>query len=337
MMWTTAAVVSLLAGHVYGAPSTVVVREVVGSGRVSLESRMEEAAYGMLERRQSNMTTGSLNMTQWDADTVAACTDTLSALSAASNPSGMAVCYNLVKLDTNLGEFMADLRLYEVSAPTGKWEGIPLQQMQGGIRFNGATASEINGQKVASRSMGTEYPPTKRQSSGPTLQRTYMIVGKINADQMIPPMTMYDRPILSPPLSFFLLTLPPRQKIEPLIMPIFTLTATDATGRSITTNVSSNEAAFVNGIFSKEVVQSRFSQANAAQQKITQQMEAGSVPFVLPGVNILIFPIGLVVSGVWLLLGVGAYGYGTYERYNYRETYRRRKAMSAGKAYASRI
>ncbi|KAJ3566813.1 hypothetical protein NPX13_g6995 [Xylaria arbuscula] len=152
MMWATTAIVSLLAGQALGAPS-IVVREVLGSNRVSLERRMEDAAYGILERRQENTTTttttttGSVNMTQWDTDTVAACTDSLSTLLAASNPSGMAVCYNVVQLDTTLGTFMADLRLFEVSAPTGAWEGIPLQQMQGGVRFTGATASEINGQK----------------------------------------------------------------------------------------------------------------------------------------------------------------------------------------------
>ena len=152
---------------------------------------MEDAAYGMLERRQQNTTTGSaVNMTQWDSDTVAACTNSLSTLLAASNPSGMAVCYNVVQLDTNLGEFMADLRLFQVSTPTGAWEGIPLQQMQGGVRFTGATASEINGQKVAARSAADGDLAVS--SSGPTLTRTYMIVGKINADQMIPPMTMYD-------------------------------------------------------------------------------------------------------------------------------------------------
>lgn len=126
-------------------------------------------------------------------------------------------------------------------------------------------------------------------------------------------------------------------KIEPLIMPIFTLTAKDATGKIVSTNVSSNEAAFVNGIFSKEVVSSSFNQATLAQAKIVAELEAGSVPFVLPGVNILIFPIGLVVSGFWLLVGVSAYGFGTYERYNYRESYRRRKAMAGGKAYTTRI
>lgn len=160
------------------------------SGSSSLESRMERAAYSVVEKRQNATTSSSLNLTQWDADTIAACTATLSSLSTASNPSGMAVCYNVVQLDTNEGAFMTDLRLFEVSSPTGAWEGIPLAQMQGGIQFNGATASQINGQQVAARDMENSYLP-KRQSSGPVLQQTYMIVGKINADQMVPPMTMY--------------------------------------------------------------------------------------------------------------------------------------------------
>ncbi|KAI0908303.1 hypothetical protein F4823DRAFT_500488 [Ustulina deusta] len=314
MMWTTAAVASLLAVQVLGAPSTIV-REILGSRKSYVERRMEETAYGLLDRRQ-NSSTESFNMTQWDTDTIAACTKTLSTLSTASNPSGMAVCYNVVQLNTDLGEFMADLRLFEVSSPSGAWEGVPPQQMQGRVVFTGATASEINGQRVASRSMGDKYL-SRRQSSGPTLQRTYMIVGRINEDQMIAPMTI--------------------QKIEPLIMPIFTLAATDATGQTISTNVSSSEAAFVNGIFAKEVVLSTFGQASLAVQNITAELEAGRVAFVLPGVNLLIFPVGLVVTSFWILVGVAAYGYGTYERYNYRETYRRRKAMAGGKAYAARI
>ncbi|KAI1349478.1 hypothetical protein F5Y01DRAFT_185323 [Xylaria sp. FL0043] len=313
MLWITASIASLLAMQVYGAPS-IIVREIVGSSRSSLERRMEETAYGSLERRQNS--TESLNMTQWDSDTISACMSTLSTLSAASNPSGMAVCYNVAQLNTDLGEFMADLRLFEISPPSGAWEGIPLQQMQGGLTFTGATASEINGQQVAARNMAGETL-YRRQSSAPILHRTYMIVGRINQDQMIPPMTI--------------------QKIEPLIMPIFTLTAQDSTGRTISTNVSANEAAFVNGIFAKEVVLSPFSQASLAAQNITAELEAGRVPFVLPGVNLLIFPIGLVVTGFWTLVGVGAYAFGTYERYNYRESYRRRKAMSGGKAYATRI
>ncbi|KAJ8118641.1 hypothetical protein ONZ43_g3949 [Nemania bipapillata] len=313
MVWITAAVASLLATQVYGAPGSIM-GGLLHSGGPSLESRMEKAAYNMIERRQNTST--SLNLTQWDADTIAACKATLSTLATASNPSGMAVCYNVVQLDTNEGAFMTDLRLFEVSAPSGAWEGIPLEQMQGGIQFNGATASQINGQKVAARDTEHSYL-SKRQSDGPILHRTYMIVGKINADQMIPPMTI--------------------QKIEPLIMPSFTLTAKDSTGQTIATNVSTNEAAFVNGIFSKEVVLSTFNMASLAVQNVTAELKAGRVAFVLPGVNLLIFPVGLVVTSFWTLVGVSAYAYGTYERYNYRETYRRRKAMAGSKSYATRI
>ena len=115
-------------------------------------------------------------------------------------------------------------------------------------------------------------------------------------------------------------------------MPQVTLSA-----RGVSTTVSPNTAAFINGVFSKEVVMSDFGFAQKAVEEITAKLQDGEVAFVLPGVNILIFPIGLVVSGFWLLVGIGAYGFGTYERYNYRETYRRRKAMSGGKAYATRI
>ncbi|KAI1192697.1 hypothetical protein F5X97DRAFT_69051 [Nemania serpens] len=313
MVWITAAIASLLLVQVYAAPGSIA-RGVLRPHRPSLERRMEKAAYNLLEERQTTSTT--INMTQWDMDSVAACTATLSTLSTASNPSGMAVCYNLVQLDTNEGAFLADLRLFEVSPPSGAWSGIPLQQMQGGVQFNGATASQINGQKVVSRDTKRQNL-SKRQTDGPVLHQTYMIVGRINADQWIPPMTI--------------------QKIEPLIMPIFTLAAKDSTGKTISTNVSSNEAAFVHGIFSKEVVLSPFNMASLAVQNITEELKAGKVAFILPGVNLLIFPIGLVITTFWTVIGVSAYAYGTYERYNYRESYRRRKAMSGSKSFATRI
>lgn len=120
-------------------------------------------------------------------------------------------------------------------------------------------------------------------------------------------------------------------------MPIFTLTAKDSTGKTVSTDVSANEAAFVHGIFSKEVVLSPFNMASLAVQNITEELKAGKVAFILPGVNLLIFPIGLVITTFWAVIGVSVYAYGTYERYNYRESYRRRKAMSGSKSFATRI
>ncbi|KAI0394156.1 hypothetical protein F5Y17DRAFT_271961 [Xylariaceae sp. FL0594] len=321
MRWITAAVASLLASVVCAAPGSRS-RGLLNPMRPSLEKRMEEMAYGALGRRQTagadgDLNAGGINMTQWENTTLSACISTLSTLPAATNPSGMAICYNLVQLDTDNGTFMADLRLFQVSPPTGDFEDVAPQQMKGGLSFNGATGREINGQQLKARGLADGSLFKRQQSSGPTFLRTYMIIGRINSDKWQPPMTM--------------------AKIEPLVMPIFTLTATNAVGRTVRTSVSSNEAAFVSGVFSKEVVLSPFSLASLAVQNATAELKAGRAAFVLPGVNLLIFPVGLVITGIWTAAGVGVYAFGTYERYQFRESYRRRKALASSKSFAVRI
>ncbi|KAI1496042.1 hypothetical protein F5X99DRAFT_422427 [Biscogniauxia marginata] len=267
----------------------------------------------MLEIRQAP--DSGLNMTEWNADTMEACTTALSQLRTATNPSGMAVCYNIPSLDTNVGTFMADLRLFQVSTPSGDFQGIAPQDISGGVQYNGATASQVS-RTVNARDTKNDSL-VKRQSVSPTLLNTYMIVGQINADKMVQPMTL--------------------GVIEPLIMPTVTLSAKNALGQTVSTNVSSNEAAFVNGVFSNEVVMSDFGLASLAVSEVTEQMRNGTVAFVVPGVNILIFPVGLVVTSVWTVLGFAAYGFGTYERYGHRESYRRRKARLTGKPSSARI
>lgn len=276
-----------------------------------LETRLEDVDSDSLQRRQT-ATTGdtSQNMTQWNTDTSAACMSALSSLMAASNPSGTAVCYNLFSLDTNAGTFMADLRLFQVSVPFGDFEGIPPADISVGLQYNGASVSPVS-QGVQARDVA------KRQSSTPTLLQTYMFVGQIDKAQMAQPMTM--------------------GVLEALVMPTVTLTGKNSAGQQVSTNVSSNEAAFVHGIFSSEVVMSDFSLASLAVDDITAQLHNGTVAFVLPGVNILIFPVGLVLTSIWLVIGVGFYGFGTYERYNYRDTYRSRKARVDGKPGYARI
>jgi len=44
----------------------------------------------------------------------------------------------------------------------------------------------------------------------------------------------------------------------------------------------------------------------------------------LPGVELGIFPLGLIITGVWAAVFVGTVGYGTIGRVQYREQYRRR-------------
>jgi len=111
-------------------------------------------------------------------------------------------------------------------------------------------------------------------------------------------------------------------------MPVVTLKATNANGQVVSTNVSSNEAAFVAGVFSKDIVMSNFRMAELAVEAEIDRLTNGTVAFVLPGVQLMVFPIGLIITSVWLVLGVGAYGMGTYARYNFREAHKRRMAIN---------
>ncbi|KAK6953757.1 hypothetical protein Daesc_003719 [Daldinia eschscholtzii] len=314
MVWLGAAVASLLASSALASMEPAV-GGMLGPRAAILDATFDDADINpdsdSLERRQSTTPNlAKMNMTQWDKDTTAACKTALSQLVAASNPSGTAVCYNLYSLDTNAGKFMADLRLFQVSTPFGDFEGIPPEDISVGLKYNGASVSPVGQGKQTTNDSDSE-------DSSPTILQAYMFVGQIDKEQMAQPMTM--------------------GVLEALVMPTVTLTGKNLAGQQVSTNVSSNEAAFVNGIFSTDVVMSDFNLAALAVDNITAQLHEGTVAFVLPGVNILIFPVGLVLTSIWLVIGLGFYGFGTYERYNYRDAYRRRKARAEGKPANARI
>lgn len=128
----------------------------------------------------------------------------------------------------------------------------------------------------------------------------------------------------------------PRGLLEALVLPQVTLSAVNAGGNTVSTNISSNEAAFVNGVFSKEVIMSETSRAQTAVNDIKAGLANGTVAFVLPGVSLMIFPVGLVITGLWTVLAFATYGYGTYNRINYRHTFRTRSLM-AGKGVQKTI
>ncbi|KAI1103823.1 hypothetical protein F4804DRAFT_213872 [Jackrogersella minutella] len=306
MVWKGAAFVSLFAASALAGGMDHVMGGMMNPRSTMLETRLDDTTEDSLQRRQTS-TTADTNMTQWNTDTSGACISALSQLTVASNPSGTAVCYNLFSLDTNAGTFMADLRLFQISTPSSDFAGIPPEDISVGLMYSGASVSPV------SQSNQTQTT-AKRQSSTPTLLQTYMFVGQIDQAQMAQPMTM--------------------GVLEALVMPTVTLTGKNPGGQQVSTNVSSNEAAFVNGIFSNEVVMSDFSLASLAVENITAQMVNGTVAFVLPGVNILIFPVGLILTSIWLVIGVGFYAFGTYERYNYRDMYRSRKAREGQAGYA---
>ncbi|KAK1963735.1 hypothetical protein LY78DRAFT_739580 [Colletotrichum sublineola] len=297
-----------------------------------LERNYEDVANRYIEKRQTTSAgaewvpknevalnpDGSINMTAWEVETAQGCTEALSHLNQASNPSGTCICYNLPSLDAKTGVFEADLRLYKVSEPNGAFSGIPPQNIQVGLSFNGASVSPISPDKAggttARRDVNFEVPwsTLQKRAVAPQLLQTYLFVGQIDKTRMTTSMSM--------------------SQLEALVMPTLTLTGVNVVGQTVSTNVSSNEAAFITGVFSKEVVKSDLAVAQAAVDEIVTSLKNGTVAFVLPGVQLLIFPVGLIITSTWLVIGLSFYGLGTYERFNHAENYRRRRAIAGNTA-----
>jgi hypothetical protein len=112
--------------------------------------------------------------------------------------------------------------------------------------------------------------------------------------------------------------------LQKVLVPTVTLTGTDGTGATVNTSLSSDEATFVSGVFAAQVSVTK-SQVQAPIQTLVVQSDA---PFVVPGLNILIVPIGLIITSIWTVLFLGTIAYGTVGRMQFREQYRRRSARA---------
>lgn len=64
------------------------------------------------------------------------------------------------------------------------------------------------------------------------------------------------------------------------------------------------------------------------QTGIAAVVNAPGVLFQMPGTQILIFPIGAVVTGTWAVLLVATIAYGTLGRIGFREQFRRQNART---------
>ncbi|EFX02158.1 hypothetical protein CMQ_2207 [Grosmannia clavigera kw1407] len=250
---------------------------------------------------------GTIDMTAWDATVEAACVSALSKLAQSSNPSGACTCYNLLVLNNATGTFEADLRLYQLSAARDEFAGIAPDKIMVGLSYTGASVSPVStgttSSNISARQAAANMTMATTNSDLKLLQ-TYMFVGQIKKEALTGNLTM--------------------AALEALVMPIVTLTGINSTGSTVSTNVSSNEASFVAGIFSDQVVLSKSAIAAVAVSAIIEELHNGTVAFVLPGVQLILFPVGLIITSIWLVIGVAFIGFGTYERINYREQYNRR-------------
>jgi len=138
------------------------------------------------------------SLQKWEEQTRAACMQTLKNLNGkASNPSGIAVCYNVPFLDNSTGVFQAELRMYNVSSPIDPWQSVTAADVSMTLSYLGATvqAMNINNTKrevgeAQARTRWSDGTLVGRQTiTSMTELKTLMYVGKINSNLMGPAMT----------------------------------------------------------------------------------------------------------------------------------------------------
>jgi hypothetical protein len=108
------------------------------------------------------------------------------------------------------------------------------------------------------------------------------------------------------------------------MIPTITLTVQNTTTRTlVNTTLSSDTFSYVAG----ELVQSNGLPTNITVPEAVAQASpiVSSVSkFVLPGTQIKIFPTGLIITSIWTAIFGAAVGFGTFERYRFRQHYRTR-------------
>ncbi len=131
----------------------------------------------------------------WKAKTAAACMTSLAALNGkASNPSGLAACYNIASWNSSTGIFEADLQLYRIAAATGDWMTLMTQAVNVGLSYSSATVAPTGGNRKRSQESPSQvssesqlsrasYVP-RAAAAATTMIQEMTFVGKINKDMM---------------------------------------------------------------------------------------------------------------------------------------------------------
>ncbi|MCJ1478102.1 hypothetical protein MMC13_006777 [Lambiella insularis] len=227
-----------------------------------------------------------------DSSTDSACVQALNSLNGqASNPSGMALCYNVLSFDNSTGDFESNLAMYSVSAATGDWAAVNQSNINVTLSYPGATVQQSNSKRDADLVRRT----------APTMVSSMDLIGQAlsSTGQYTDATAMMNA-----------------------VMPDVALSAMAQDGTTLDTMLSNTEASFVTGVFSNmKTVQNT---TTAAPATATPTTTSAATPFVLPGVTLGYFPVGLVVTGAWAVLFILIVGMGTIGRLNIRTSYRKR-------------
>lgn len=105
---------------------------------------------------------------KWNAQTEAACSTALIALhGVATNPSGIAACYNIESLNNSTGVFEVDLRLYRIAAPSSGWVKLNPSSVGVGLSYVNATvsAAPTKAEKIKREDQTLPWLPAERDEA----------------------------------------------------------------------------------------------------------------------------------------------------------------------------
>lgn len=131
----------------------------------------------------------------WRNETAEACTRSLVALNGqASNPTGLAACYNIQSFNRSTGVFEADLQLYRIAAATGSWASLMTQAVNVGMSYSDATVAPSNANRkrweytasIMENGLEAVGPSRVRRAafSAPSMVQEMSFVGKLNGNVM---------------------------------------------------------------------------------------------------------------------------------------------------------
>lgn len=153
------------------------------------------AAPTALEANASPAKAPTSSPSTWRNQTAAACMQSLTALNGkASNPSGLAACYNIQSFESSTGIFNADLQLYRVAAATGDWVALMTHAVNVGLSYADPAVApgNPNHKREQELALGTpaearkvERPRARRAAAAaPTMVQEMAFLGKINGNRV---------------------------------------------------------------------------------------------------------------------------------------------------------
>ena len=226
-------------------------------------------------------------------DLETACAQAISVLGTSRNDAGLVACYDVSDFEPQTGDFRSEVLMYQQrKALSGSFAGVKSGDLVFTIDYPAAGVSQVT--KRIKRQQSTS-------SSAPEVLFNHVYQGQLTRNLQLSKLN--------------------QTETIALLIPSITVTASSAT----ISMTSADIAFFPVGVFSQTQHSSLDAALSNASRLASAAIAAASI-FVLPGTTLGIFPTGLIVTGVWCVLFLAAFGYGTVGRIRHQKQFRRRIA-----------